>query len=175
VDYHFLTEERFRQLVREGAFAEWAEVHGRRYGTLRSSVEEALRAGGVAVFDIDVQGGAQILDAWPRATVAVLVVPPSPEELERRLRGRSTDSEETIRARLAAARAEVAAGAARYPWVLVNDDLEGATVRLQAISAAGRARSAGRRDPAAEAIADQARRERVDLSGWSAPGARITP
>jgi guanylate kinase len=175
VDYHFLTEERFGQLVREGAFAEWAEVHGRRYGTLRSSVEEALRAGGVAVFDIDVQGGAQILDAWPGATVAVLVVPPSPEELERRLRGRSTDSEETIRARLAAARAEVAAGGARYPWVLVNDDLEGATARLQAISAAGRARSAGRRDPVAEAIADQARRERVDLAGWSTGGTRITP
>ncbi len=171
VDYHFLSEERFRELVAQGAFAEWAEVHGKRYGTLRTSVEEALRGGGVAVFDIDVQGGVQILDAWPAATVAVLVVPPSPRELERRLRARSTDSEETIVRRLAAARAEVAAGAARYPWVLVNDDLEAATARLQAIAGAARARAEGRRDAVAEPIADQARRDRVDLSGWAAGGA----
>jgi guanylate kinase len=175
VDYHFLSEAAFSERIREGAFAEWAEVHGRRYGTLRSSVEAVLRAGGVAVFDIDVQGGAQILDAWPRSTVAVLVVPPSPEELERRLRGRSTDSEETIRGRLAAARAEVAAGAARYPWVLVNDDLEQATARLQAISALERARIEGRRNSEAEAIADRLRRDRVDLSGWAAGGAGIRP
>jgi guanylate kinase len=166
VDYLFLSEERFGELVAAGAFAEWAEVHGKRYGTLRTSVEGALQGGGVAVFDIDVQGGAQILDAWPRATVAVLVIPPSPGELERRLRARSTDSEETIRRRLAAARAEVAAGAARYPWVLVNDDLEAATVRLQAIAGAARARAAGGRDAAAEAIADQARNGKVDLSAW---------
>jgi guanylate kinase len=90
VDYHFLAPEAFAAKVAADAFAEWAEVHGRFYGTLRSTVEEALRAGAIAVFDIDVQGGGQILDRWPAETVPVLVVPPSPAELARRLRGRST-------------------------------------------------------------------------------------
>src|SRR5512146_2141617 len=117
VDYHFVTPERFAELVAQGASAEWAEVHGKRYGTLRATVEEALRAGRIALFDIDVQGGEQLQRAFPRDAVTVLVVPPTLAELERRLRGRSTDSDDVILRRLAAARAEVARGLASYDYV----------------------------------------------------------
>jgi guanylate kinase len=166
VDYHFLSPGRFGEQVAAGAFAEWAEVHGQRYGTLLSTVDDALRRGTVTVFDIDVQGGSQILDRWPRDAVAVLVIPPSPAELERRLRGRSTESDEAIRSRLAAARAEVARAALRYEYVLVNDQLEDAVVRLLAISRAARARRAGLSDPEAASVAAAAGVSRVDLSAW---------
>lgn len=168
VDYHFLSPERFREQVEAGAFAEWAEVHGRRYGTLRSTVEEALRRGSVTVFDIDVQGGTQVLDRWPGDAVTVLVVPPSPAELERRLRGRSTESDEAVRARLAAARTEVARAALRYQYVIVNDQVDEAVARLAAISRFERARRAGLADPEAAPIAAGSRLERADLSGWTA-------
>ena len=74
VDYHFVAPARFAELVAQGAFAEWAEVHGQRYGTLRATVDGALRAGRVALFDIDVQGGEQIEASWPRDTAIVLVL-----------------------------------------------------------------------------------------------------
>ena len=164
VDYHFLEPSRFREMVRQGAFAEWAEVHGQLYGTPLEAVEGALRAGRVVVFDIDVQGGSQLKRRWPDDTVTVLVVPPTPAELERRLRQRSTESEQAIAARLAAARAEVAAGARLYDYVIVNDALEDALAQIVAISDVERARRAGR--PSGATVADGARRERADLSAW---------
>lgn len=166
VDYHFVSPERFEALVREGAFAEWAEVHGRRYGTLRGTVDEALAQGRIAVFDIDVQGGTRILDSWPREAVSVFVLPPSMEELARRLHARSTDSQEQIARRLAVAREEIAQGTARYDYVLVNDELEPALARLGAIVAGARARLAGNPDRAAEAVAERFRRGAQDLSPW---------
>ena len=166
VDYHFLAPDRFDRMLRAGDFAEWAEVHGCRYGTLRSTVEQALRQGRVAVFDIDVQGGSQLKAAWPDETATVFVLTPSPAELERRLRGRSTDPDEAIRARLAAARAEVARGVASYDYLVVNDVLESALARLRSIATYERARLAGRRDEAAAAAAELCRRARVDLSTW---------
>jgi guanylate kinase len=129
-------------------------------------VEDALERGRIAVFDIDVQGGSAIQAAWPRDAVTVFVLPPSLAELERRLRGRSTDSDEVIRRRLAAARAEVARGAGQYRYLVVNDVLEEALGRIRAISAFERARRAGEGDPAAEAIAEACRRGRVDVSAW---------
>jgi guanylate kinase len=98
--------------------------------------------------------------------MTVLVIPPSPGELERRLRGRSTESDEAIRLRLAAARAEVARAALRYEYVLVNDRLEEAVARLVAISRTGRARRAGLSDRQSAAIAAAAEVSRVDLSAW---------
>jgi guanylate kinase len=165
VDYHFVTPERFERLAAEGAFAEWAEVHGRRYGTLRATVDEALRAGRIAVFDIDVQGGERIAAGWPRDATTVFVLPPSVEELERRLRGRSTDSDEVIRRRLDAARAEVERGLARYDYVVVNDVIEEALAQLQAISRAERGGRGGTRDVAAEVIAARLRRGVAPVNG----------
>jgi guanylate kinase len=168
VDYHFVSPERFATLVEEGAFAEWAEVHGKRYGTLRSTVQEALAGGRIAVFDIDVQGGAQVKRSWPTEAVAVFVLPPSMDELERRLRTRSTDSDEVITRRLQAARSEIERGLAEYDYVLVNDDLETALGQLQALVDHARARLDGRHDAAAEAVARELRRGRLDPGRWLA-------
>jgi guanylate kinase len=168
VDYHFVTAERFADLVGQGAFAEWAEVHGQRYGTLRATVDQALASGRVALFDIDVQGGSQIKAAWPRETASVLVLSPGVAELERRLRGRSTDSDEVIRRRLAAAREEVARGLASYDYVVVNDVLEAALARLEAIARHERVTRAGRVDPEARRMAEACRRGVADLAGWGA-------
>jgi guanylate kinase len=168
VDYHFVTPERFAQLVAERAFAEWAEVHGQRYGTLRSTVDEALRAGRIALFDIDVEGGSQLEATWPREAATVFILPPTAAELERRLRGRSTDSDEVIRRRLAAARAEVARGLAAYDYVLVNDDLDAALARLDAIAAHERAARGGRVVPGAAEAAALSRPGAVDLVAWGA-------
>jgi guanylate kinase len=168
VDYHFVTPERFAQLVAEGAFAEWAEVHGQRYGTLRSTVDEALGAGKIALFDIDVEGGAQLEATWPQESASVFILPPTAVELERRLRGRSTDSDEVIRRRLSAARAEVARGLASYDYVLVNDDLDAALARLDAIAAHARAALGGRVVPGAAEAAALSRPGAIDLVTWGA-------
>jgi guanylate kinase len=164
VDYHFVTPERFSQLVAERAFAEWADVHGQRYGTLRSTVEETLAARRIALFDIDVQGGSLIKAAWPHETATVFVLPPDDAELERRLRGRSTDADETIRRRLAAARAEIARGLTGYDYVVVNDVLDQALARIEAIARFERTARAGSPDPAAAAVAASCRRGAVDLA-----------
>jgi guanylate kinase len=165
-DYHFVTPERFAALVAEGAFAEWADVHGERYGTLRSTVDEALAAGRIAVFDIDIQGGAQVKAHWPRQAVTVLVLPPSIEELERRLRGRSTDAAEVIARRLAAARSEVAEGLARYDYAVVNDVLADAEASLDAIVAYERARVGGTDDRAGAASLERLRAGHLDARPW---------
>jgi guanylate kinase len=166
VDYHFATPERFAELVARGAFAEWAEVHGKRYGTLRATVDEALRAGRIALFDIDVQGGEQLRRAYPADAVTVLIVPPDPAELERRLRLRSTDSDAAIAGRLAVARAEVERALASYDYVIVNDELDAAAGRLEAVVAHERARRGGAQAPRASSAAAALARAAVDLRGW---------
>lgn len=143
VDYHFVDEARFTQMIAAGAFLEHAEVHGHRYGTPRAVVDEARRRGALAVFDIDVQGGEAIRARHPEA-VRVLILPPSLEELERRLRSRSTDDDATVRKRLEAARREILRARSYEYWV-VNDDLERASGDLEAIVRAERCR-AGTRD-----------------------------
>jgi guanylate kinase len=170
VDYHFVTPARFAELVEAGAFAEWAEVHGHRYGTLKATVDEALGAGRIALFDIDVQGGAQIQAHWPDVTASVLIVPPTPEELERRLRSRSTDAEQVIRRRLAKARAEVEQGLRGYAYVVVNDRLEQASACLDAIAAYERARRGGAPAPGAESLAVGCRKASARLAGWGPAG-----
>lgn len=143
VDYRFVDDAAFERMVREGAFLEWAEVHGHRYGTPRAVVEEAQRRSVLALFDIDVQGGETIRRQHPEA-VRVLVLPPSLRALEERLRSRKTDDEATIRRRMEAARREIERARSYEYWV-VNDDLERASADLEAIVRAERLR-AGRRD-----------------------------
>lgn len=166
VDYHFVSRERFARLAEEDAFAEWAEVHGQRYGTLRRTVEESLAAGHIALFDIDVQGGAQVKARWPDRAVTVFVLPPTLEELERRLRARSTDADAAIARRLSVARSEIERGLASYEYVLLNDDLGAAARRLDAIVAHERARLAGATDDQARAVAEALRSDRFDARGW---------
>ncbi len=132
VDYYFVDAATFDGMVAEDAFLEWAEVHGNRYGTPRRPTLEAIGEGRVVVFDIDVQGGKQILARHPDAA-SVFVLPPSLSELERRLRGRGTDDEAVVRRRLASARAEIAAGLGAYRHAIVNEDVEKASADLVAL------------------------------------------
>lgn len=149
VDYHFVSEPRFQQMIAEGAFVEWAQVHGHHYGTPRAVIAQAQAQGALAVFDIDVQGGDLIKRQHPEA-VRALILPPSLAELERRLRARSTDDDATIRRRLHAARIEIRlALAAGYEYWVVNDALEAAYADLSSIVRAETCR-AGRRALAAD-------------------------
>lgn len=129
-DYHFVSAEKFREMIAQGAFVEWAQVHGHQYGTPRSAIDANAT---LVVFDIDVQGGETIKKQHPEA-VRALILPPSLAELERRLRARSTDDDATVRRRLHAAQIEIRlARAAGYEYWVVNDDLERAYGDLEAI------------------------------------------
>jgi guanylate kinase len=156
VDYHFIDALDFSKRVDRGDFIEWAEVHGNYYGTSRGIVDTAFTSRGIAVFDIDVQGGLKIKSKFPDA-VLVFVLPPSMEELERRLRARGTDKDETIHRRLLAARTEIERGLESYDYLIVNDELDQAFLELRSI-----------------VIAEQARRGRVDLSRLSPQPADVT-
>ena len=132
VDYHFLTEAAFEEKVAAGEFLEHATVHGNRYGTLKESVRLAMDSGKSVMMDIDVQGADQVratLAELPRddpmveGFVDIFIMPPSVEELRRRLQGRGEDSPEVIETRLKNAAAEMAC-AERYKYQIINDDLE---------------------------------------------------
>ena len=128
VSYYFLSEEEFGRRVEAGEFLEWANVHGHRYGTLHSEVDRLFDEGRSVVLEIDVQGGLNVRRVRPD-TVLVFIEPPSAEELERRLRGRGTEDEATIRLRLDNAASEFEA-AASYDERIVNDDLDRAVGEL---------------------------------------------
>lgn len=120
VSYHFVTEERFQELIKENAFYEWAHVHQNHYGTLKSAVAKELDEGHDMILEIDVQGCLQVLEQNPEAT-GVFVCPPSRENLEKRLRGRGTETEESIRVRLGNVAAEVST-AYKYDYVIIHQD-----------------------------------------------------
>ncbi|MDO4574867.1 MAG: guanylate kinase [Planctomycetia bacterium] len=124
VDYHFLTPEAFEELRRQDAFIECKQVYGRNvwYGTLRGEVEEELRRGRWVMLEIDVDGTADVVRQYPDA-VTVFILPPSLEELEKRLRGRGTESDEAIERRLARAAYEIEKSKF-YKYPIVNDVLE---------------------------------------------------
>lgn len=139
VDYHFVTSERFEEMIRRGEFAEWAEVHGNRYGTSRAGLEASLARGRDVLLDIDVQGARQIKSAYPQA-VSIFLLPPSRDHIERRLTARGTDSAETVRRRLRGACAEIGQ-LPEYDYFIVNDDLEKAIDAFLAIVKAERRRT----------------------------------
>jgi guanylate kinase len=123
VEYHFVSRAEFEKLIREKQLIEWAEVHGSYYGTSREFLERQGAAGKLVLLDIDVQGVASMKAAFGGRCLSVFVLPPSMEVLERRLRARSTESDEKIRRRLEIARAEMAC-AAQFDFRLVNDELQ---------------------------------------------------
>ena len=131
VNYHFLDKDTFARLVDEGAFVEWAHVHGNCYGTLVSEVERNLDAGASLILEIDVQGALAVKERFADA-VLIFIKPPSAAELRSRLIGRGTETPETIELRLANAERELAL-ADQYDEVVVNDDLDTATAELSAI------------------------------------------
>jgi guanylate kinase len=129
VDYHFLADEEFERRVREGEFVEHASYAGRRYGTLRSDLEQRLARGVPVVLEIEVQGARQIAEAMPDAE-RIFIAPPSDEALRERLHGRGTDSPAEVEQRLATAREELKSQE-EFPHVVYNDRLEDAVAALE--------------------------------------------
>jgi guanylate kinase len=121
-DYHFVTDGEFDRLVADGHFLEWAHVFGFRYGTLKSEVVKQIEGGRDVLLDIDWQGTQQLKQVDPDI-VRCFVLPPSMDELERRLRTRATDSEQVIERRMARAAVEISHWA-EYDYVFINDDAE---------------------------------------------------
>ena len=138
VDYHFVSPDQFDRMMAQDAFAEWAEVHGNCYGTAKSTLRQAAEEGRDVLLDIDVQGASQ-LRASGLEGVFIFILPPGMAELRQRLSGRNTDSAEVIERRMLNARAEIR-GAARFDYIVVNDDLERAVATVQAIILAEKVR-----------------------------------
>jgi len=140
-EYHFVTAERFEEMVQGQAFLEYAQVHGNRYGTPRAPVMASLEAGRDVLFDIDWQGAMSIAAGAPGDTARVFILPPSMAELARRLHTRAQDSEEVIARRLDGAKAEIRMWG-EYDYVILNDDFERAYGELVSIYQAERLKRA---------------------------------
>lgn len=131
VDYYFISHEEFMRRVDDGEFVEWEEVYaGTCYGTLRSEVERVTEAGKNIIMDIDVKGGLNVKKIFGDQALTIFILPPSKEELERRLRGRGTDAEDVIRKRLDKADFELSF-APEFDLRIVNDDLEHAVEEVR--------------------------------------------
>ena len=146
-DYHFVDPVTFQQMVHRNEFVEYAEVHNNFYGSSKGVIDHSWRPRGLAVFDIDVQGGTSIKRKYPDA-VTIFILPPSMEELERRLRSRGTDTDDVIARRMLAARSECEKGAQSYDYLVINDRLDDAFEQLRSV-----------------VIAERTRRGRVDITG----------
>ncbi|PKQ17248.1 MAG: guanylate kinase [Actinobacteria bacterium HGW-Actinobacteria-7] len=133
VHYQFISETEFDRLTTSGGLLEWAEVHGHRYGTPRAEVEQRIACGYQVILEIDPQGAFQIRDVLPR-TVLVFIVPPSMDELVRRLKGRGSETDEQVAIRMQTAEREMAL-VGKYDHVVVNDDVSRATRELVEIIA----------------------------------------
>ncbi len=137
IDYHFVDVDTFKQMAADGEFLEWAHVFGHRYGTPRARVEELLDAGKDVLFDIDWQGAQQLYQEAGPDVVRVFVLPPTMDELERRLRARNTDSDEVIASRMARAANEISHWDG-YDYVLINDNVDDCYGEVKAILRAER-------------------------------------
>jgi guanylate kinase len=137
VDYTFVSQDAFQQMIDDDDFYEWAEVFGHRYGTPKGAIRAALKEGQDFLFDIDWQGTQQLYQKDQQDVVRVFILPPSIEELHRRLRGRATDSPEVIAARMERAHAEISHWDG-YDYVIINDDIEVCFEKVRAILAAER-------------------------------------
>lgn len=132
-EYYFISGEEFKKRAEAGEFVEWEEVYpGTCYGTLRSEVERVTADGHNLIMDIDVKGGVNVKKGYGSEALSIFILPPGIEELERRLRGRGTDSEETIARRLAKAEYELGF-APQYDFRVVNDDIERAAAEVTAL------------------------------------------
>jgi guanylate kinase len=139
VDYHFVDDSRFDQMVEDGEFAEWAYVFDHRYGSPKEPIKDALKVGHDILFDIDWQGTQQLRGAFGTDLVRIFILPPSMQELERRLRSRGTDSEAVIQSRMTRAASEIGHWG-EYDYVLINEDMDECLAEVQSIIAAERMR-----------------------------------
>ena len=137
-DYHFISPQRFQQMVEKGVFAEWAEVLGNRYGTALDSIRESRSQGVDLILDIDSQGARQIKEHF-NGGVFIFILPPSLEALKQRLKARGVDGQEVIQVRLAKARDEMKQ-ARWYDYIIVNERIEESAEQLKSIIIAERCR-----------------------------------
>lgn len=137
-DYHFISQTEFDRIREADGFLEWAHVHGNYYGTSRAWIEGQMAIDRDVLLEIDWQGAAQVVQKVPNV-VSIFILPPSMEELEKRLRGRGTDSEAVILKRLGAARQEIEQ-ATSFDYVILNDDFSQALLELKSIVFASRCR-----------------------------------
>lgn len=129
-DYHFLTVEDFKQGIERNDFLEWEEVYANQfYGTLKSEVQRIWDEGKTVIFDVDVKGGLNIKDYFGDKALAIFVEPPTVQELENRLRNRGTESEESLRKRVAKAEYELTF-APRFDKIILNDKLDDARAEM---------------------------------------------
>jgi guanylate kinase len=140
-DYFFVSQDQFDRMVEEDAFYEWAHVFGNRYGTPKAHIREGLKTGQDYLFDIDWQGTQQLYQQDQQDVVRVFLLPPSIDELRRRLTGRGTDSVEVIAARMERAQSEISHWDG-YEYVLINDDVEKCYAKVVQILAAERLKRA---------------------------------
>ena len=140
-DYHFVSQTEFERMVEADEFYEWATVFGHSYGTPKAQIRAGLKLGEDFLFDIDWQGTQQLFQKDQQDVVRVFILPPSLDELQRRLTGRGTDSAEVIEARMARARAEISHWDG-YDYVVVNDDVEDCYGKVAQILAAERMKRA---------------------------------
>ncbi|MCD6320319.1 MAG: guanylate kinase [Candidatus Desulfofervidaceae bacterium] len=144
VDYFFVSRRHFEQMISQGEMLEWAEVYGNYYGTSVRFLREKINAGKDILLDIDVQGARQVRRLFPQA-VLIFIIPPSWEELEKRLKKRATDAPEEVKRRLTAAREEIKA-AREFDYIVINESLDQALQELKGIILATKA-NAKRRWP----------------------------
>ncbi|MCB9558695.1 MAG: guanylate kinase [Deltaproteobacteria bacterium] len=154
-DYHFVDDQTFDEMVAAKAFAEWAPVHGNRYGTSRQTIDQNIEQGKDVVFDIDWQGGTRLKSMYPQDAVMVFVLPPSMDDLAQRLRTRGTDNAATVARRLAKAQDELT-HYGEYDYLITNDNLDRAYEELRSIYIAVHCASR-RRARRALQLLDQAR------------------
>ena len=138
-DYHFVSNAEFDRMVAEDAFMEWADVHGNRYGSPKTPIYDALKAGSDMLFDIDWQGAREISRKAPDDAVRIFILPPSLAELKRRLVTRSQDSDEVIERRVGNAKEEIE-HAGDFDYIFVNDDFDRSYAELAHIYHAERSR-----------------------------------
>jgi guanylate kinase len=144
-DYHFVTQHQFDRMAEDGEFMEWAQVFGHCYGTPKAQIRAGLKQGQDFLFDIDWQGTQQLFQKAETDVVRVFLLPPSLDELRRRLNARGTDSAEVIAGRMARAQAEISHWDG-YDYVVVNDDIDacfGQVVQILAAERMRRARQTG--------------------------------
>lgn len=140
-DYHFIDEAQFHRMVDDHALLEWAKVFGHYYGTPKAAVKQGLREGQDFLFDIDWQGTQQLYQRAEGDVVRVFILPPSLDELHRRLRGRNTDSEDVITSRMARAQDEISHWDG-YDFVVINDDVNSCFAKVSQILQSERMRRA---------------------------------
>lgn len=142
VHYHFVDEDEFKKDIKEDLFLEHAFVHGNYYGTSIKPVKEALCAGKLVLFDIDVQGNAVVTNRLGDITTSVFITPPTLSELKKRLESRKTDSQEVIKRRIDMAKKEIQR-ISEYDFLIVNDNLQEAADVLRVIANAARVKIPG--------------------------------